>query len=93
MLVNPELLRGFATQVEAASRAIASVDVVAPTSADGLPGSTTQWALRLVGAHLRSQTDAIAENVTAMGTAVRGAGDRYEVDDDSLGGTFDGLFG
>lgn len=94
MLVNPELLRGFARQVDAASGEIRSADVghTVSTAADGLPGSTTQWACRLVGEHLTHVVDKLAKNVTDMGVAVRGAGDRYEVEDNALAGKFDGLF-
>jgi uncharacterized protein YukE len=94
VLVNPQLLRGFAEQVDAASTAIRAADVgaKATTAADGLPGSTTQWAMRLVGEHLKQQANAMAKSVTDMGVAVRGAGDRYEVEDNALAGSFDGLF-
>ena len=94
MLVDSELLRAFATQVDTASAAIAGLDVGpnATTAADGLHGSTTQWAMRLVGEHLARQANDIATNVTKMGAAVRGAGDKYEVEDNALAGAFDGLF-
>ncbi|MCV7260358.1 type VII secretion target [Mycobacterium shimoidei] len=94
MRVKPELLRGFAGQVETASAAIRSADVgqTVSTAADGLPGSATQWAARLVSAHIATVEGKIAENIAAMGAAVRGAGDRYEVEDDALAGTFKGLF-
>ncbi|MEN3320476.1 MAG: hypothetical protein V7643_3878 [Mycobacterium sp.] len=94
MLVNPELLRAFAAQVDTASATIRSADAgqKATTAADGIPGSTTQWATRLVGEHMTQQANAIAKNVTDMGVAVRGAGDKYEVEDGALAGAFDGLF-
>lgn len=94
MLVDPELLRAFSRQVDTASSAVKSADLGrnASSAADGLPGSTTQWAARLVGEHLTQRSDAIAKNVADMGTAVRGAGDRYEVEDGTLAGAFDGLF-
>ena len=94
MLVNPELLRAFASQVDAASASVRSADVghKATSAADGIPGSTTQWAVRLVGEHLTQQANAIAKNVTDMGVAVRGAGDKYEVEDGARAGAFDGLF-
>ena len=94
MLVNPDLLRAFAGQVGTASGSIRSANVghTAATAADGIPGSTTQWAMRLVGDHLTQQADAIATNVTNMGVAVRGAGDKYEVEDNALAGSFDKLF-
>ena len=94
MLVDPEVLRAFAAQVDTASAAIAGLDVgnKATTAADGLPGSTTQWAMRLVGEHVVQQANDIATNVTMMGTAVRGAGDTYEVEDSALASTFDGTF-
>lgn len=94
MLVDPELLRAFARQVEAASSTVksAAVGAKATTAADGLPYSTTQWAVRLVGRHMTHRSDAIAKNVADMGSAVRGAGDRYEVEDGALAVTFDGLF-
>jgi hypothetical protein len=65
---------------------------MATTAADGLPGSATQWAMRLVGEHLAQQANDIATNITKMGAAVRGAGDKYEVEDSALAGAFDGLF-
>ncbi|WP_019514458.1 MULTISPECIES: hypothetical protein [Mycobacteriaceae] len=94
VLVDPELLRAFSRQVETASSVVTSTEVglKASTAADGLPGSTTQWAARLVGEHLTQRSDTIAENVAGMGVAVRGAGDRYEVDDNALASQFDGLF-
>jgi hypothetical protein len=51
-----------------------------------------QWATRSVGEHLTSVTAAMADNVAKMGQAVRGAGDTFEVADDALAGSFDGLF-
>jgi hypothetical protein len=94
LLVNPELLRTFASQVDTASATIRSADVghEATTAADGIPASTTQWAMRLVGTHLAERANAIAKNVADMGVAVRGAGDKYEVEDNALAGAFDGLF-
>ena len=94
MLVDPGLLRAFAAQVDTASVSIRSTDAGrrATTAADGLPSSTTQWAMRLVGERIARRADDIATNVTAMGAAVRGAGDRYEVEDAALAGAFDGVF-
>ena len=94
MLVNPELLRAFAAQVDTASASIRSADVghKASTAADGLPGSTTQWAMRIVGEHITQKANDIAKNITDMGVAVRGAGDKYEVEDNTLASAFDGLF-
>jgi uncharacterized protein YukE len=94
LLVNPELLRAFARQVDAASTSIRTADVghKAASAADGIPGSTTQWAMRLVGEHMTQKANDIAKNITDMGVAVRGAGDKYEVEDNTLAGAFDGLF-
>jgi hypothetical protein len=94
LLVNPELLRAFAAQVDTAATAIRTADVghKATTAADGLPASTTQWAMRVVGEHMTQQANDIATNITKMGAAVRGAGDKYEVEDNALAGAFDGLF-
>jgi len=94
MLVDPEVLRVFAGQVNAAAGVITSADIgtKVSTSADALPGSTTQWAAHSVGVHFAQLACTLAQNVTAMGTAVRGAGDTYEVADDVLAGQFDGLF-
>ena len=94
MLVDPGLLRAFAAQVDTASGAIRSTDAgpKATTAADALPASTTQWAMRLVGEHIAQQADGIATNVTKMGTAVRGAGEKYEVEDVALAGAFGGVF-
>lgn len=94
MLVDPEILRAFADQVDSAAVDIGAVDVGAkPLSAgDALPGSTTQWAVRAVGEHFNQMAIRLAENVTKMGTAVRGAGETFEVADNALAGQFDGLF-
>lgn len=94
MLVDPDVLRAFADQVQIASPAISEARLGHKTStaADGLDGSTTQWATRLVGDHVNSIVEHIAKNIDEMGTAVRGAGDRYEVDDTALSGKFSGIF-
>lgn len=94
LMVNPDILRAFAGQVETTSTSIRDADVGAKVSAaaDGLPGSTTQWAARLVGTHVGEQAKTIADNVAKMGTAVRGTGDSYEVTDTDLAGSFTGIF-
>ncbi len=94
MLVDPEILKVFAGQVETASSTILEADVgnKVATAADGLAGSTTQWAARLVGGHVTEQANAIAANVSKMGQAVRGAGNAYEVTDSDLAGSFKGIF-
>ncbi|BBY94008.1 hypothetical protein MGALJ_36770 [Mycobacterium gallinarum] len=94
VLVDPEVLRAFAAQVNTESGAILTTDVghKATTAADGLGGSSTQCAMRLVGEHVAQQANDIATNITKMGAAVRGAGDLYEVEDSALAGAFDGLF-
>jgi hypothetical protein len=70
----------------------ADVGTKVATAADGLDGSTTQWAAHLVGAHVKTVAAEIATSVGAMGAAVRGAGDVYEVTDTELAGSFDGIF-
>jgi hypothetical protein len=94
LLVDPEVLRAFAAQVDAAAASISGLDVssAATTAADGLPGSSTQWAARQVGHHLGLAAKDIAKDIENMGHAVRGAGDRYEVDDAALAGIFKQLF-
>ena len=94
MLVDPEILRAFAGQVDAASATITAADLggKASSAGDGMAGSTTQWATRSVGEHFTTLTAALADNVAKMGQAVRGAGDTFEVADDALAGSFDGLF-
>jgi hypothetical protein len=94
VLVNPELLRAFANRVDTASDAVRGADIgtKAMTAADGLSGSTTQWAIRLIADDMARQAGSIAKNVNDMGVAVRGAGDKYEVEDSALAGAFDRLF-
>ena len=94
MEVDPEILRAFAGQVDIASGLIRETDVgtKVATAADGLDGSTTQWAARLVGAHVKEAAERIANNVTDMGVAVRGAGNAYEVTDADLAGSFKEIF-
>jgi hypothetical protein len=87
-------LRAFAQQVDAATAAMSAIDLqsTASTAADGLPGSSTQWATRQVGDHVWLAANDIKQRVAGMGVAVRGAGDRYEVDDDGLASDFKKLF-
>ena len=94
MLVDPEILRAFAGQVDLAAREIsaAGVDTKVSSAGDALPGSTTQWAARTVGEHFSQLFTQLSQNVTKMGTAIRGAGDAFEVADGALAGQFDGLF-
>lgn len=94
MLVDPEVLRAFAAQVDAAAAAIRGIDVgtTAAAAADGLPGSESQWSARQVGTHLGLAADDLVGDIAAMGRAVRGAGDRYEVTDEDLAGDFGQLF-
>jgi hypothetical protein len=95
VLVDPELLKDFARQVDVASATLKGADdglKTAGAAADGLPGSETQWIMRQVGDHLSLIGDHIASQVANMGVMVRGAGDRYEVDDDTLAGNFKRLF-
>ena len=94
MLVDPQILRTFSAQVEAASGTIRSADIgqKVATAGDGLPDSSTQWSAQAVGEHFAAVAYKLAKNVSDMGVAVRGAGDRFEVTDDSLARTFDGLF-
>src|SRR5690349_22837128 len=90
VLVDPEVLKAFAAQVDAVAGSLTGLDVsaTATSSADGLPGSSTQWAARQVGRHLGQAASDIVSDIRAMGAAVRGAGDRYEVEDADLAGTF-----
>ena len=69
-----------------------NVDGTAGSAADGLPGSETQWATRQVGDHVYLAAKEIIGDVTSMGIAVRGAGDRYEVEDGALADGFERLF-
>ncbi|WP_066902005.1 WXG100 family type VII secretion target [Mycolicibacterium houstonense] len=94
MEVDPEILRAFAGQVDIASGLIreANVGTKVAIAADGLEGSTTQWAARLVGAHVKEVAEQIAADVNDMGTAVRGAGNTYETTDDGLAGSFGKIF-
>ncbi|MGU3654553.1 type VII secretion target [Mycolicibacterium neoaurum] len=94
MDVDPEILRAFAGQVDTASGLIREADVGSKVSsaADSLDGSSTQWAARLVGQHVKGVADGIAANVTDMGSAVRGASNTYEVTDGGLAGSFERIF-
>lgn len=94
MRVDPDVLRAFASQVDVVAGAINGLDVetAATSAADGLPGSGTQWAARRIGPHLGSAAADIVKDIGAIGTAVRGAGDRYEVEDAALANTFEKLF-
>ncbi|NVN50300.1 type VII secretion target [Mycolicibacterium hippocampi] len=94
MLVDPEILRAFAGQVDVASGVIRSTNVGhrVGTAADGLSGSTTQWAARLVGGHVTESAEGLAAELGDIGVAVRGAGDAYEVTDSDLASSFERIF-
>ncbi len=94
MEVDPEILRAFAGQVDIASGMIQEADAGSKvaSSADALDGATTQWAARLVGAHVGEVADEIATNVSDMAAAVRGASNAYEVTDAGLANDFDKIF-
>jgi uncharacterized protein YukE len=94
MLVDPQILKTFAGQVDVASAEIAKADVgrTVSTAADGLQGSTTQWAVHSVGEQFSQAAAKLATNVAHLGEAVRGAGNKFEVTDDALASGFDGLF-
>ena len=94
MQVDPQILRALAGQADSVAGVITSADIgtKATTAADGLPGSTTQWAAHSVGDHFTQMAKQLADNVTKMGQDVRGAGDEFEATDDALADTFDGLF-
>ena len=92
--VKPEILRAFNGQVQAASAEINAEDTgeKASAGADGLDGSTTQWACRAVGRHLAGVEKTIAVTVSKEGEAVRGFGNKFEVTDQDLAGKFNGMF-
>ncbi len=94
MQVDPQVLRALAGQADRVAGLITSADVgtKAATAADGLPGSTTQWAAHAVGGHFTQVAKKLSDDVAKMGHAVRGAGDTFEVTDDALATSFDGLF-
>lgn len=94
LTVDPEVLRAFAGQVNSTSTEIGETQAATAvsTAADGMPGSTTQWAARLVGSHVSGQVEAIAAGVALMGDAVRGAGNDYAVTDAALAQSFQGIF-
>jgi Excreted virulence factor EspC, type VII ESX diderm len=94
VLVDPEVLRAFAAEVDAVAVTMSGLDVggAATTAADGVNGSDTQWAARQAGRHLGLAAKDIGRDIDYMGSAVRGAGDRYEVDDAALAGLFTQLF-
>ncbi|MGV0837398.1 WXG100 family type VII secretion target [Mycolicibacterium thermoresistibile] len=93
MEVDPDILRALAGQVDVASGPIreANVGGTVVGAADGLDGST-QLAARLVGANVKEDAEKITTNVSNMGSAVRGAGDTYEVTDADLADNFRGIF-
>lgn len=94
MQVDPQVLRALAGQADSVVGVIKTADVgtKAVAAADGLPGSTTQWAAHTVGDHFTQMAKKLSDDVTKMSQAVRGAGDAFEVADDVLAKSFDGLF-
>jgi hypothetical protein len=94
VLVDPEILRAVADQTAIASSMVneAETGTKVATAGDGLQGSSTQWAARLLGDHVAKQAETISTNVTKLGTAVRGASNTYEVTDIELAGSLRGIF-
>lgn len=93
MRVDPDVLRSLANQADDAASALVTADLggKAQRAADCVDGSSTQWAARLVAMELRSRAESISESITAIGAAVRGAGNTFEVEDEALAGTFERL--
>lgn len=93
MLVDPPILRSLSTQAAGAAGTIGDADVgdKAATAADSVSRSTTQWAARLVALDLSGRAKAVAESVDAIGVAVRGVGNSFEVTDADLADSFNGL--
>ncbi|MDY6810882.1 MAG: type VII secretion target [Actinomycetota bacterium] len=94
MLVDPDVLRSLSAQSAEAAAGIGTADVAGVTAraADGLNGSTTQWATRLIATHLHQQSESLVENMDAIGKAVRGAGDTFNVTDQDLAAGLNGLW-
>lgn len=93
MRVDPGVLRSLANQADDAASALLTADFggKAQRAADCVNGSSTQWAARLVALELRSRAESISDSMTAIGGAVRGAGNTFEVEDAALAGTFESL--
>ncbi|WP_207842942.1 hypothetical protein [Williamsia soli] len=94
MDVDPVALKTFADRVDLAGTAItdANLGAVAACGCDSIAGSTSQWAAKLVGAHLGVLVHGHATSVDMMGLAVRGAGDSFVVTDDDLAEDFAALW-
>lgn len=95
MEVDPQVLRAFAGQVDGVAAVLSDANPghVVSTSGDGLRNSATQWAGHGAGEHFTQMATTLADDVAEMGRAVRGAAGTYEVTDDALASSFDGLFG
>ncbi|MFC4126034.1 type VII secretion target [Nocardia rhizosphaerae] len=93
MLVDPAILRTFATSVDEASRTVSATDLAGKIAAvfDGLPGSQAQWAAKRAGAVVQTPLNEFAGDIASMGEAVRGAAGTYEVTDEELAGGFNAL--
>jgi len=94
VLIDPKILKAFAGRVDHASQLVQTADVGkrVTTSADGLDGSTTQWAARVIGASVTTAFDKIADGLNKEAAAVRGTGDTFQVADENLAGTFKTLW-
>ncbi|NNH73968.1 hypothetical protein HLB23_29640 [Nocardia uniformis] len=90
MLVDPAILRSFATSIGTASQSIGDVNLAGKIAAvfDGLPGSQAQWAARRAGNVVRTPLDTFASDISAIGDVVRGAAGTYEVTDADIAEDF-----
>jgi hypothetical protein len=94
VLVDPDILRAVADQTAITSSMVNDAETgrKVATAGDGLPGSSTQWAARLLGDDVAKQAETISLSVTKLGNAVRGASNGYEVTDIELEGSLRGIF-
>lgn len=72
MQVDPQVLRALAGQAERVAGVVTSAEVGTKvvTAADGLPGSTTQWAAHTVGDHFTQQAKKLLCDVMGKRSAM-----------------------
>lgn len=94
MFVDPTILKAFAGSVDHASALVRDADAgkKVTTAADGLNGSTTQWAARMIGANVNAAFTAIGDQLTNEAKAVRGTGETFHVKDEDLAAAFNKLW-
>ncbi|CAM2786067.1 Excreted virulence factor EspC, type VII ESX diderm [Prescottella defluvii] len=86
MLVDQGILRAFARETAETSETIAGTDLREPivSGTAGMPGSTSEWAARMVSDFLSASGRTLADGYGALAATASGNAESYEVSDEDF---------